>query len=80
MLYQITDIEFDLTLDDEDAWELDDPELLQKQLQDGYIGQIFDLDVENPHDDDEVVEELLEEISAQSGWCIKSLNYRHILK
>ena len=79
MLVQITEVDFDLTLDDEDAWELDDPELLQKQLQDAYVGQIFELDVENPHDDNEVVEELLEEVSAQSGWCINSIDFRHVL-
>lgn len=79
MLVQITEIDFDLTLDDEDAWELDDPEMLQKQLQDAYVGQIFELDVENPEDDYEVTEELLEEISSQSGWCINSIDFRHVL-
>jgi hypothetical protein len=79
MQVQITEINFDLTLDDEDAWELDDPELLHQKLQDAYVGQIFDLDVNNPEDDDEVVEELLEEVSAQSGWCINSIDFRYVL-
>lgn len=79
MQVQITEIDFDLTLDDETCWELDDPELLQEQLQENYIGQIFDLDVENPEDDDEVAEELCEEVSAQSGWCINSIDFRYVL-
>lgn len=79
MLVQVTEIDFDLTLDDEDAWENDDPELLQKQLQDGYVGQIFDLDVTNPEDDAEVSYELCEEISAQSGWCINNIDFRYVL-
>jgi hypothetical protein len=77
---QITEIDFDLTLDDEDAWELDDPEMLQKQLQDGYTGQIFELEVTQDADDDEVVYELCEEVSAASGWCINSIDFRYILK
>jgi len=76
---QITEIDFDLTLDEEDAWELDDPELLQKQLQEGYTGQIFEVEVEDDADDDEVVEELLEEVSAASGWCINSIDFRYVL-
>jgi hypothetical protein len=77
---QITEIDFDLTLDDEDAWELDDPEMLQKQLQDGYTGQIFELEVTQDADDDEVVYELCEEVSAASGWCINSIDFRYVLK
>lgn len=76
---QITEIDFDLTLDDEDAWELDDPELLQKQLQEGYVGRIFELDVEDDAEDYEVTEELLDEVSNASGWCINSIDFRYIL-
>lgn len=70
MLLQVTEIEFDLTLDDEDAWELDDPEMLQEQLQNNYIGQIFDVEDE---------EDLVEEITCQTGWCINSIDFRHCL-
>ena len=70
MLLQVTEIEFDLTLDEEDAWELDDPEMLQEQLQNNYIGQIFDVEDE---------EDLVEEITCQSGWCINSIDFRHCL-
>ena len=76
---QILDIDFDLTLDEEDAWELDDPELLQKQLREGYTGRIFEVDVTDPTDDDEVSYELCEEVSAASGWCINSIDFRYIL-
>jgi hypothetical protein len=77
---QITNIDFDLTLDDEDAWELDDAEMLQKQLQDGYVGQIFELEVTQDADDAEVSYELCEEVSAASGWCINSIDFRYVLK
>ena len=77
---QILDIDFDLTLDEEDAWELDDPELLQKQLREGYTGRIFEVDVTDSADDDEVSYELCEEVSAASGWCINSIDFRYILR
>lgn len=77
---QITEIDFDLTLDDEDAWELDDPELLQQTLREGYTGGIFELEVEDDATDDEVAYELCEEVSAASGWCINSIDFRYVLK
>jgi hypothetical protein len=77
---QILDIDFDLTLDEEDSWELDDPELLQKQLREGYTGRIFEVDVTDSADDDEVSYELCEEVSAASGWCINSIDFRYILR
>ncbi len=77
---QITEIDFDLTLDEEDAWELDDPEMLQEQLQNGYTGQIYELEVEEDATDEEVAYELCEEVSAASGWCINSIDFRYVLK
>ena len=79
MLLQVTEIEFDLTLDNEDEWELDDPEMLQERLQNGYIGQIYDLELSDDPSDAEIAYELCEEISASSGWCIKSIDFRHVL-
>ncbi len=77
---QILNIDFDLTLDDEDAWELDDPEMLQERLQKGYTGQIFEVEVEDDATDDDVAYELCEEVSAASGWCINSIDFRYVLK
>ena len=65
MLYQITDIEFDF--DDED--ELDDD--YKSDLFDETLCQIWEADDED---------DLVEEITAATGWCIKSLDYRHVLK
>jgi hypothetical protein len=69
MLLQVTEIEFDLTLDEDEQWQLDDPEMLQTQLQNGYIGKIM-----NVIDGDDLVEE----ITSATGWCIKSINYRSV--
>jgi hypothetical protein len=35
-----------------------------------YIGQIWEADDED---------DLVEEITCASGWCIKSIDYRHVL-
>jgi hypothetical protein len=70
MMYQITEIEFDCSLDDDDWTEQDQLET-EEFLPSRYIGTIWEADSE---------EDLLEEISCASGWCIKSIDYRHILK
>jgi len=64
MKLQITGIEFDLN-DDYDI----DTEMLQDQLQRGYIGQVWTVDEED---------ELVDLISDKSGWCINSIQYEQI--
>jgi hypothetical protein len=86
MKYQITEIEFDF--DDScpycggdcysdhdnacDGFLGDIDNLVQQQQQtvDETLGQIWDADDEDA---------LVEEITCATGWCIKSLNYRHVL-
>jgi len=70
MMYQITEIEFDCSLEDDDWTEQDQIET-EEMLPSRYIGTIWDADDED---------DLVEEITAATGWCIKSLNFRHILK
>jgi len=69
MQFQITEIEFDCSLDDDDWTEKDQLET-EEFLSSRYIGQVWEADNE---------EDLIEEISCASGWCIKSIDYRHIL-
>ena len=76
--FQITDIDFDLTLDDEDAWENDDPELLQQKLREGYIGRIFEIDLPDATDEEELADELLDLVSDSSGWCINMIDFQVI--
>ena len=64
MKFQITEIEFDFDKEDEmDAYDKD-------RLASQTIGQIWDADDEN---------DLVEEITSATGWCIKSIDYRHVL-
>jgi hypothetical protein len=69
MLYQITDVEFDFDDDYDEGWE-NDP-IPQQEIIDATIGQIWEADDED---------DLVEEITCATGWCIKSIDYRHVLK
>ena len=70
MQFQITSIEFDCSLDDDDWTEKDQLEN-EEFLPTRYIGSIWEANNE---------EDLIEEISCASGLCIKSIDYRIILK
>ena len=70
MQFQVTDIEFDCSLD-EDGWDESDQSCTEEKLSEEDIGTMWDAD-----DGDD----LIDEISTASGWCIKSIDYRAILK
>ena len=70
MQFQVTSIEFDCSLDDWDYTE-SDRICTEEKLNEEYIGTIWEAD-----DGDD----LIEEITAATGWCIKSIDYRIILK
>ena len=65
-MYQVTAIEFDF---DDDFYPLTEEE--QDDVYDEYIGTFWEAD-----DGDDLVEE----ITSAAGFCIKSIDYRHILK
>ena len=69
MKVQITEINFDCSLDDAD-WSESDQVTTEERLSQVYVGQFWEADDE---------EDLIDEISTASGWCIKSIDYRHIL-
>jgi len=64
MQFQVTYIEFDF--DDEDEMDAYDKDRLTSEM----IGQIWEADDED---------DLIEEITCATGWCIKSIDYRTIL-
>ena len=69
MQYMITGIKFDCSCDNDD-WTPKDQEETEYILPAAYLGTIWDADDE---------EDLIEELTASSGWLIKSLDYKHIL-
>jgi hypothetical protein len=67
MQFQVTEIEFDFTDDlDEEALDVES----QDEIYDEVIGQIWEADDED---------DLMEEITCATGWCIKFIDYRIIL-
>ena len=66
MQFQVTKIEFDFT-DDEEG---DVPLSCQQETIEDCLGSWEAID-----EDD-----LIEEITCAAGWCIKSIDYHHILK
>lgn len=66
MQFQVTAIEFDFEMEDDEFPSQD----YQDSLTEETIGQIWEADDE---------EDLVEEITAATGWCIKSIDYRHVL-
>lgn len=69
MQFQVTEIEFDFDDDYDEGWE-GDP-IPQQQIIEDTLGQIWEADDED---------DLIEEITCATGWCIKSIDYRHVLK
>ena len=68
MQFQVTEIEFDFT---DDSGEDCLSENTRQAIYEETIGQIWEADDE---------EDLVEEITCATGWCIKSIDYRHVLQ
>ena len=64
MQFQVTQIEFDF----DDGFDVEN---YDQDVIDEVKATIWDADDED---------DLIDEISTASGWCIKSIDYRHILK
>jgi len=68
MQFQVTDIEFDFDDDYDEGWE-GDP-IPQQQIIDEVTNTIWEADDED---------DLVEEITCATGWCIKSIDYLIVL-
>jgi hypothetical protein len=69
MLFQVTEIEFDFDDADDEDWG--GHPIPQQEIIDEIIGTIW----EAVDGDD-----LIEEITSATGWCVKTIDYRHVLK
>lgn len=70
MLFQVTQIDFDLSTDDDTISE-QETDRLQQELHEEICTTIWEADDED---------DLIEEITCVTGWCIKSIDYVHILR
>ena len=66
MQFQVTEITFDF---EDDNFELSLQ--MQQDVYDDYVGTFWEVDDED---------DLVEEITSSAGFCIKSIDYRHVLK
>jgi hypothetical protein len=69
---QVTEVLFDF---DDDDFTLEEQQLVT----DSVVGNVFEVEVLNPDDDDEIADVLVEEVTDYAEWTVVSLNYRHIL-
>ena len=69
---QVTEVRFDFDDDDFTPEE-------QQLVVDNTVGNVFEVVVLNPNDDDEIADVLVEEVTDFAEWTVVSLNYRHIL-
>jgi hypothetical protein len=66
MMYQVTKVEFDF-VDDEGELPID----IQNEILDDVYNIVWDAD------DDE---DLVEELTCATGFCVKSIDFKHVLK
>jgi len=69
---QVTEVEFDF--DEEDFTEEQ-----RKDVIDSVVGNVFEVEVDDDDDDFAIADVLVEEVTDYTGWCVFSLDYRHIL-
>jgi hypothetical protein len=69
---QVTEVLFDF---EEGDFTLED----QQSVVDYVLGNVFEVEVLNPNDDDEIADVLVEEVTDYAEWTVVSLNYRHVL-
>ena len=73
LLLHVTEVSFDF---DEEDFTVEE----QQSVIDSVVGNTFEVEVDDTDTDEEIAQALVEEVTDRTGWCIKSLNYRHILK
>lgn len=71
MMFQVTEIEFDFQEDNDILRGTDaEWEEYQKMVVEDVIDNMWVADDED---------DLVEEITCYTGWCVKSIDYRHVL-
>jgi hypothetical protein len=73
---QVTEVRFDFDFKFEDDEDIT-PEQ-QQEVVDSVLGNIFEVEVLNPNDHDEVTDALVEEVTDYAEWCVISLNYLQV--
>jgi hypothetical protein len=69
---QVTEVLFDF---DDDDFTPEEQELVT----DSVVGNVFEVEVFDPNNNDEIADAIVEEVTDYAEWTVVSLNYRHIL-
>ena len=69
---QLTEVQFDFD-------DLDFTPEQQQEVVDSVLGDVFEVEVDDANDDDEVADALVECVTDCTGWCVCSLNFVHVL-
>ena len=69
---QVTEVQFDFD-------DLDFTPEQQQEVIDSVLGGTFEFDFDDDVDEETVAMALVEEVTDYTGWCVCSLNYRHVL-
>ena len=69
---QVTEVLFDF---DEEDFPLEE----QQAVVDNTVGEIFEVEVFDENNLDEVADAIVEEVTDFAEWTVVSLNYRHVL-
>ena len=69
---QVTEVRFDFD-------DLDFTPEEQQEVVDYALGNTFEVEVDDANDEREVADALVDCVTDLTGWCVVSLNYRHVL-
>ena len=69
---QVTEVSFDF--DDEDFTVEEQQEVINS-----VVGNVFEVEVDDDDNDEDIANALVEEVTDYTGWCVFSLDFVHIL-
>ena len=70
---QVTEVSFDF--DDEDFTVEEQQEVINS-----VVGNVFEVEVDDDDNDEDIANCLVEEVTDYTGWCVFGLDFVHILK
>lgn len=71
LLLQVTEVLFDFD-------DLDFTPEQQQEVVDSVLGDTFEVEVDDPNDEREVADALVECVTDLTSWCVVFLNYRQV--
>jgi hypothetical protein len=73
LLLHVTEVAFDF---DDGDFTLEE----QQSVIDSVVGNTYEVEVDDDDGDEAIADVLVEEVTDLTGWCVVSLDYRHVLR